>query len=202
MSSSTKRFYSLLLSLAMLLGAVFIYSSYIVPAFKGIETLRGEIAGYSAQVKQLSTINQNIANLSSEYQNSSAMQSTISAILPTQENVPVIINQVQGLAASSNVNIDSISFQYLPINYKPQGSIVQGVGTIAMSVQGSGSYSSVSGFLNNLGNNVRLFDLSSLSLAVGSQPAGSKSAVQILHFNMVINTYYQTAASSTSQSGS
>lgn len=197
MSASAKRFYSLLASLALLVGAVIIYSSYIVPLFSEVKNLRGEVAGEQGQAQQLSAISQNMSRLSVEYQNSAAMQSTISAILPTKEEIPTIINQLQGLAASNSVSISSISLQYLPVNFSSPGSIVQAVGNMAVSMQGSGSYKGINSFVDSLGNNIRLFDISSLSLSSATAAGTQKSATQALSFDMVINTYYEIQSSST-----
>ncbi|MCL5006631.1 MAG: type 4a pilus biogenesis protein PilO [Patescibacteria group bacterium] len=200
MSASAKRFYSLLGGVTLFIAAVWLYSSALVPAFNSVQELRGSLVGYQAEEQQLNSINSNLNALSSQYQNISQLQSTVSAILPNQEEIPTIINQLQGLAASSGVNLSSISFRYLPISYKPQGSIVKGIGTIAVSMQGSGNYENFKNFLNALGSNIRIFDLVTLSASVAT-PSGTAPKAQplgpVVNYSIVLNTYYQTEATST-----
>ncbi len=200
MSASAKRFYSLLASLALLVGAVIIYSSYIVPLFGTVEDLRGQVSGAQGQLQQLNSISQNMANLSSEYSSSSSTQNTLSAILPTRGEAPTIVNQLQGLAASNNITLSSVSLQYLPISFSPAGSIIQAVGGISLSVQGSGGYGAVNDFLDALGDNIRIFDLSSVTVSAVPPSGAQKSAAPLLNFNASINTYYQIPASSTATS--
>ena len=203
MSASTKRFYSLIGSIALLVGAVIIYSSMLLPLFSSVQNLRGEVAGNRSLLQQLTAINQNVNKLQGQYQNMGQLQQTISSILPPQDDVPTIINQIQGLAAANNIQLSSISFQYLPINYPPAGSLIKGVGTVAINLQCSGTYQSLTNFLNSLSNNIQIFDLSSLSVsgAAGSQPGTAatkgQALAQILSYSLTINTYYQSSSTST-----
>jgi Tfp pilus assembly protein PilO len=203
MSASTKRFYSLIGSIALLVGAVIIYSSMLLPLFNNVQNLRGEVSGNQSLLQQLTAINQNVNKLQSQYQNMGQLQQTISSILPPQDDVPTIINQIQGLASANNIQLSSISFQYLPINYPPAGSLIKGVGTVAINLQCSGTYQSLINFLNSLSNNIQIFDLSSLSVsaAAGTQPGTTatkgQTAAPVLSYSLTINTYYQSSATST-----
>jgi Tfp pilus assembly protein PilO len=203
MSASTKRFYSLIGSIALLVGAIIIYSSMLLPLFNNVQNLRGEVSGNQSLLQQLTAINENVNKLQGQYQNMGQLQQTISSILPPQDDVPTIINQIQGLASANNIQLSSISFQYLPINYPPAGSLIKGVGAVAINLQCSGTYQSLISFLNSLSNNIQIFDLSSLSVsaAAAAQPgtaaAKGQAAAPVLSYSLTINTYYQSSATST-----
>ena len=84
MSASTKRFYSLIGSIALLVGAVIIYSSMLLPLFNNVQNLRGEVSGNQSLLQQLTAINQNVNKLQSQYQNMGQLQQTISSIPPPE----------------------------------------------------------------------------------------------------------------------
>lgn len=185
MRASAKRFYSLLVSIVLLVGALFVYSSFIIPEYGEIQRLRGEREGKSKLLTEYKDTAEALSNLLSKYKNVSQLQATLSLTLPLSEEVPQVFNQLQGLAGASDLKIDSMSFQYLPIDYS-RGSLFRPVGTLRIAMRFAGTYERFKEFLKAVETNVRILDVSFVSIeggAIGKNP--------LLNYNLIVDTYYQ-----------
>lgn len=191
MSASAKRFYSLIGALVLLIGAVFVYYSWIVPEYVTIQTLRGEEEGAAAKLSQYKSISDSISALLNKYHTLAPIQASFDSILPTgQEEVPTIVNQVQGLAAVNKLNLISLSVQELPIDYSHQAAAINPLGTVRITLHLSGAYSDFKGFLGDLGTNARIFDLNSLNISAGSGTGVNPT----FDYTVAVDAYFETTS--------
>lgn len=188
MRSSTKRFYSLLLGIAFFVGAMYVYSNYIRSAYEEVKNLKGERAAEIQLFNESEKAVGIVDTLLAKYQSLSSLQDSVSRALPVGEEIPSVLNQIQGVASldGRKMEIDSISFQYLPIEYSKDKNFLRPYGAIRISAKMRGGYTDLKSFLSALEKNVRLLDVSSLKITGGG--SGNNPS---LTFDLAVDAYYQ-----------
>ena len=188
MRASTKRFYSILLGIAFFAGAMYVYSNYARSAYDKVKVLKGERAAKIRLLDESQKAVEIVDTLLAKYQSLSSLQDSISRALPVGEEIPAILNQIQGLASldGRKMEIDSISFQYLPIEYPKEKTFLRPYGAIRVSVRMRSNYADLKSFLSALQKNIRLLDISSLKI-----DGGGKGSNPALTFDLAVDAYYQ-----------
>ncbi len=188
MKATTKRFYSLVGSIALFASALFIYSSLIQPEYANIQTLRGEREAKQQLLLDYKSTSTALNDLLQKYKSFSELQNTLSMSLPLGDESSQVFNQVQGIATLSKVRLDSLSLQYLAIDYANKGSsVIKPIGKLRITMKLIGRYEDFKNFLSTIETNVRIIDVISLGLEGGALSRGAN-----LNYNLVVDTYYQS----------
>jgi hypothetical protein len=124
--------------------------------------------------------------------------------LPVGPDVSGALAQIYGIATNANVTIQGaeISTQAVQAVAAPAttvgaaaatGSIVKPTGTVSFQVTGSASYESFKSFLQELETNIRIFDVTAISLQPAAIAATKTQTANMDMFNYTITvvTYYQ-----------
>lgn len=188
MRASSKRTLSILASLVLLVGAVFIYSSLIKPAYLEIKSLRSQTATRIDIIGENQSYINKIQNLLNEYQNASQLQAAITVLLPDEQNLAQSLNQINGLIGISGLSPDRISVNQLAIRPSLGSSIVKSIGTLRFEVKILGNYQNFKSFLQKLETNIGIFDVVSVKV----EPPGRGTSTGIFNYTAVIDSYYQT----------
>lgn len=185
MKPSTKRLIGASLSLVFLIGTVFVLSVFILPTTEIIQQLRGEEIAlselYNTELARVETVRQ----IFEQFGGISNIQDTLSLALPIKEDVPSIINQVNGIAKISGIVIDSIDLQLLPIRSTSEESAIRPVGTVRIVLDVQGAYESIKLYLQALETNVRIMDVQKLNVQGGADEG------EVLKYSIIIHAYYQ-----------
>lgn len=193
MRASTKRFISLLLSLLLAGLAVVAYVSFLNPVFDEVTALRGKISAESELLANQNAAVQKFKNLLDLYKDQyQALDKTLSSALPTKEDVPAVVNQIQALSRVSSLALQSVTFKYVAL--KPSGkpgafTLVKPIGTLSITLQLAGSYENLKSFLRALETNIRVMDVSSLK--IDSVRKGEAVVPNLFLYTMEVATYYQ-----------
>ncbi len=173
----------------MFIAAIFIYGSFISPAYSDINNLRAELSVRSQAVNEQQSAIKQVQNLLKEYQNISSIENTIGAILPLSEDTAASLNQITGLAAVNSLKLESVSISRMANRPSNKQGLVKGVGVLRLSFQLSGSYANFKSFLRAMETNVSLMDLVNLQIesSLGSRINGGN-----ILFSVDADTYYQT----------
>jgi len=185
MKSSTYRLLSILGSLAFLIGAVLVYTNLVQPAYSDVQNLRGKKTALQDTIVQDEQAVATVNNLVGQYQSLSQLRDSLSNILPTEERVPEAVYQLQGIASVRQMEIQSLSLQYLPMQATQPGSLTKPMGTLSVNLRVAGTYQNFKLFLSDLETNIRLMDVSSIRIEGGNIPGGK------LTYTVVVNAYYQ-----------
>jgi len=186
MKSSSKRILSILTAILIVVASIFIYASFILPAYFEIKDLRSEIAGRFDLINKHKFSVEQVKELLNEYQDIGQLQETISGILPIKQNLPLAADQIIGLANFNGLAIESLSIQQLAIKPSIQSGLVKGIGVLRINSRLAGNYEKFKSFLRAMETNITLIDLKSLK--VESKTKGADS----FYYAMVVDTYYQT----------
>jgi Tfp pilus assembly protein PilO len=184
MSGAAKRFYGVFGSVILIVAAGVVFFSFVVPKSREIQELRSERHALVEFVNEKNDAVGQVSELLNKYKSISALQETLSASLPTEEDVPGIVNQLQGLANLSGVVIDSLSLQFLSIRAQDNTATIEPVGTLRATVGIKGDYNSIKEYISLLETNIRIIDLNSMQISGGTEG-------NVLSYEIVVDTYYQ-----------
>lgn len=184
MRPASKRLITILISLALLIGAVILFSSLIVPEYGEIQQLRGEKKSLDAVVEEEERLVDIATQLLAQYQSAAELRNSLSLVLPQDEALPGTINQIQGIAKSAGVTVAGINVEPLPLDYARASSIVEPAGGFRATVRVIGSYEALKSYLQLLETNIRIIDVDSITISGG----GGKGP---LTTSLIIKTYYQ-----------
>ncbi len=187
MQPSAKRALSILLSAALLITSLVIYATLISPEYERVNQLRGELESKTLFLEEERTAITQVQNLIAQYQSVSRLGESLSLALPNEESVSSVIAQINAMAGSSGVLVQSVGINNLPI--KPpvsRLSSARGLGTLRLQLDLAGSYSGIKRFLQLLETNIRIMDVRSLTIGLAGRPDQD-----IYLYTLTVDTYYQ-----------
>ncbi len=184
MKPATKRLFSILVSMGFLIGAVVLFSSLALPEYNKIQQLRGEKESLGTVVGEEERLVGIASQLINQYENAADLRNNLALLLPREEATPGIINQIQGIAKGNGVIIEGINVEALPLEYSKTSSVVEPVGRFKITVQLTGSYGAIRGYIQSLETNVRIIDIDSIAISGGGTSGPLKA-------DLAIKTYYQ-----------
>jgi len=186
MTPAIKRLIGVSISLIFLIGSLIIFSSMILPTSKEVQDLRGERDALNILLEEESVKLDTLKKLFGEYGGIANLQSTLSMALPTEEDLPGLINQLNGIANTTGIVIKTLDIQTLPNRSANVDGAIGPIGTINLSLDVIGSYESIKTYIDALETNIRIIDVQSLRLDGGTEGGG------VLEYEIVIHAYYQT----------
>jgi len=184
MNPALKRLIGVTLSLTFFLGAMGIFAGLIVPESSRIQELRGERDALTALLEEETARLDAVLRLFEEFGNLTALRETMELALPTEGEVPSVINQIQGAANVSGVTIDSLDINLPAIRPSSGEDFVRPLGEVEITFTLTGDYQSIKNYLNAIETNVRIMDLKNLGLQGGTES-------NTLSYNVVVSAYYQ-----------
>jgi Tfp pilus assembly protein PilO len=190
MKGSNKSIVSLLLSIAIFVAALFVYSTFVVPEYESVNSLRGEAQAKQQTLEEQQTILDKVSSLLSRYQSIPKLGEVVSVALPADEDVAGAFQQLYSIAAASGVLIQQFSVNTsigLDSSRARDVQAVRSVGTAQINLYLSGTYESFKTFVEAAERNMRIMDITGLKIQSAGRGAGST-----LLFNLTINTYYQS----------
>lgn len=173
----------------MVIASLFIYSSLIRPVYSEIKNLRAETNSRLDVINKNKTSIAQVQKLLSEYQNIAQVQKVTSSILPLEENVPLVINQIFGLVNLNKLSIESVAIKKLAIKPSVQQKLVKGVGTLRFNLRLAGSYENFKMFIQNMETNANLLDLNDLKIETDAK---TKLSGENFLYTITVDSYYQT----------
>jgi len=176
---------SLLIAVILLLFSLYLFSSFVKPAFVEVRGLREEAAGSSGYLEAQQEARTAIDKLYNDFKNAANIEGLLAASLPSGADVPGAVNQTQALARLAGLDVRSVM---VTVRATEDGTtkttFTKKVGSMEISLKAAGGYESAKRFLSLLESNITIMDVTSLKVATG---ALGGAAV----YDFVINTYYQ-----------
>ncbi|KKR88947.1 MAG: hypothetical protein UU85_C0008G0004 [Candidatus Wolfebacteria bacterium GW2011_GWA2_42_10] len=181
MKATTKRTMSILASIILLIGSVFVYASFIKPAYEEVSNLKTKSVNLEQSFNSYQSLNNQFQNLLNEYKNLGDLAKQISLILPSNLDTAYVLSQITGIAGLNNLGIQSLSVKQLAIEPSSE-PFTRGLGVLGIDLRAGGSYDNFKAFLNGLETNVMI-----------SNPINFKVEKQgdNLVYTMTIEAYYQ-----------
>ncbi len=206
MKQETKRLSSLILAALILVGAFMVYFEFIMPAYTNVETIKGQEESEAALYANETQIVNQGKSLLATYQSDASSSQLVAMALPVGQDVSGALAQIYGIAANTGVAIQQtgISIQAVTsqgatagsqiANAAAAGSVIKPTGTVSFQITGSGSYESFKNFLLGLETNIRIFDVTAISLQPDAILATKTQAANqdMFTYTMTVVTYYQS----------
>lgn len=186
MTSSAKRFLSIIGAIAVLTAAAIVFSNFIRPEFDGPNSLKQLRIDRNAAIATLALANAEVDafnNLAKQYEDSFKYKADLDKSLPSGDNIPSVLAQIQGLATSDKVALSGITFQHPPLQ-AGAGPIANSYGILRASLRGEGAYADIKNFIEDIQKNIRIMDVISSSL-------GSSNKKGVYSLELTIDTYYE-----------
>jgi Tfp pilus assembly protein PilO len=206
MKQETKRLSSIIIAALILAAALVVYFEFIISAYTNVQLVKGQEESETTLYANEQQVVSKVKSLLTTYQSDASSSQSVAMALPVGPNVSGAIAQIYGIATNANVAVQGtqISTQAVQAVAAPAttvgaaaaaGSIVKPTGTVSFQVTGSGSYESFKSFLQGLETNIRIFDVTAISLQPAADTATKTQAANTDMFNYTITvvTYYQAS---------
>ena len=189
MKASSKRLVNLLLSVAIFVMAIFVYSTFVAPEYGRINALRGEAQAKQQTLDEQRIILEKVSSLLARYQSIPKLGEVVSVALPPDEDVAGAFQQLYTIAAASGITIQqfSVNTGIGLSSTKGDAPAVRSVGTAQINLFLNGTYESFKAFVEAAERNMRIMDISNVKV----QPV-NRSGGNTFLFNLTIHTYYQS----------
>lgn len=185
MKHSFKGVINILLAAALLIGAMFIYSNFIKPAYDEIKEKQGEFNVKEAEYEKSKLIFEESRQILSSFQDSQGLKDTLFLILPPEQKIPEALYQISGMASLSGLTLGLVSTEESAIT-PTISPLLKNVGTLKINVKMSGAYEAFKSFAEKLENNIRLFGVNSIRITK------SENVSNVFDFMLEIGAFYQT----------
>jgi Tfp pilus assembly protein PilO len=187
MRSSTTRILSILLSAMFLIGLVFVITSLVKPEFDRVLNKRAEIYSKNQSFRSRAEAVEKVSNLIKDVKSFNNLRSTVSLAIPLNMSVPEILNQIDAIARTSNVSINS--FETSPEAFiSSDNSLTKRLGVLKINLSVNGEYDNLKDFIRFLETNVRIFNIQSYEFLAKKIEQINKMTYNL---NVSFHTYYQ-----------
>jgi hypothetical protein len=206
MKQETKRLSSIIIAALILGAALMVYFEFIIPAYASLQLVKGQQESEATLYANEQQVVSKVQSLLATYQNDASSSQSVAMALPVGLDVSGALAQIYGIATNANVTVQGtqISTQAVQTATAPAttvgaaaatGSIVKPTGTVSFQVTGSASYESFKSFLQGLETNIRIFNVTAISLQPAAIAATKTQAASTDMFNytMTVVTYYQAS---------
>lgn len=194
----------MILALALLIASLLAFFDLIQPTYADLQTKKGtELASKNFLATEQRTVDQ-AKDLLAQFQTESQAQDNLSLAMPSGPNVAGALAQLYGIAQNNSVAIQSVNVSPTNLQLQSQAAkavaqgavnVVKPLGTISFQVTAAGNYGSIKNFLSQIEANIRIFDVTVLSIQPsGNAPVTAKgisATPDLFTYNITVVTYYQ-----------
>jgi Tfp pilus assembly protein PilO len=184
----------------IILAIIFIAWQLFWPAFVEVSDLRQELATWQDKLKETQDQKTKLVNLKQKYESLSNEEQKITEALPSQEDIPSLLVQVEALASQNGLILDSINLSSLEETKKsktstqaspvpPVGTLEVGSKPITIDLALSGNSGALKNFLKAVESNLRLMDVTSVSFGESAATAPLTTS-GLVTFKVSLNAYY------------
>lgn len=201
MKSATKRLFSLVFSLFLLIGAVVVYFQFVREEYDKLQETKREALAREAVVNGQKTAIKEVRALIDAYQGEAQLQDQVSLALPHTPDAASALVQLYGLAQNNRLIPQSFSISAAAaqtvtgidaagdagrVSSSSPATLVRPLGSLIFQVRFVGTYDDLKAFLKYLETNLRVFDVRTLTI----QPSG-KPQDALYAYDMTVAAYYQ-----------
>lgn len=198
MKRSTKRLLSFIVSVLLVVGAGFVYSSLISPLYSQLSAIRGELQQKQQILEAEKNVKEQYQKLVSSIDPQKAAQ--IAQVLPAVPDLAMVLAQFQGMAAADGVQIQGIGFASPTIDslFGATGrgstaSLIRPVGVITIQLRFAGAYQNIKAMIRHVESNLRVFQVRDVVVQPALKPNQDMYLV-----DAKLAVYYQSPAVSSS----
>lgn len=204
MQQTTKRLSSTLFALLLLAIAAIAFFELVQPEYATLSALKGQ----AVSEQQLLASEQNIVvqakGILGSYQGASSSTQALNLAMPIGADNAGAIAQIYGLATNSSLVMQSLGISLQAASQSPQSTavasaaaLVKPKGSVTFQIVAMGTYEALQTFLKGLESNVRVFDVTGLSIrpmnVVTSSGVSQASTQDLYNYTITAVAYYQSS---------
>jgi len=172
---------------------------FIDPLWSSIKILKIEITKQEQEVKNIEILLTKVQELEQDYQEMGINMENVSLALPKEKDIPYLMNQFETLASNNGLLLESMMFDR-EINRETENvssrerrisgqsdDVISPFPYLSLSLVLNGSYDGLKGYLESLGNNIRLMDVRVIDFKREEESLG----FSIFKFTLGVIVYYQ-----------
>ncbi len=202
MKQESKRLSSIIIAALIVAAALVVYIEFIVPTYTNLETVKGQVESEAAAYANEATLVSQVKSLLTTYQSDSSSSQTVAMALPVGRDISGALAQIYGIASNTGVTVSATAVSTQAVQAvapssaggeDDAGSIIKPTGTVSFQVNGSGSYEAIKNFLQGLSTNIRIFNVTAISLQPNVISATKTQAANsdMFAYTITVVTYYQ-----------
>lgn len=188
---------TLIILLILIIAIASVGLLFLKPGFSDIKTLKIRNAQKNDELIRKQMILAKIQSLKEKYEQAEEKIQKIYQVLPLKPDIPGIIVQLETLASENGILLEGISYS-IPTKpsktFRPQAKDeakekeVVVLQKVTFGLQLSGGYQAFKNFLAELESNLRLMDITDISLSSSWQKA---EVTGTYAYNLSLTLYYQ-----------
>jgi Tfp pilus assembly protein PilO len=193
MKHSTARLISFTAAMLFLVGAWIVFMNLVRPAYKEAQDLKAEKLSRENFYENQQTMLAQFQEIEKAYKGNGNPQTVVSLAFPQTKDEANLLNQLESMASRNNVAVQSITVSTPGARQTnsvrgatASSSLVRPIGVISVQARLTGTYASFKSFLSAAETNLRIIDITALSIA----PVG-KSSQDFYSFDVNFDSYYQ-----------
>ncbi len=180
----------LISSIVIILGFVavtLIYLFLIKPLVPEISDTKTKIANSNSELNQKKEKLKKLEEIKDKLEEYRKVEEKIKSVLPSEKDLPKLFHMMEVIAAESNIGLGSISSGASGASAEtqstPAATTSSSIQKISLSLDVSGTYDQIIGYLNNIGNFVQITNVNSSTL---SPKEGDIVNVQISAYSLYL----------------
>lgn len=185
----------MVVTLVCVVAAFVIFFSFVRPSYSDAQLVRAEVISRQTFLEQQSKAIEQVQALIEKYRADQATQETVSKVLPSTPDVGGALYQLTAIAQTYQIAIQSTSAQTpqlsiaTPAKASSTVGAVRPLGVATFQVKFTTTYDNLKNFIDKLESNVRLMDITAVSV-VQSTPGARADSLTV---DLSVATYYQVA---------
>jgi Tfp pilus assembly protein PilO len=178
-----------------ILGFIAVVVFLDIPGVQSVLAKRKEIKDQQQVLLDKQDLLLRVEKLSRLYEENKESVEKTNYILPSSEEIPNLIVQLEALAFEQGLVLGKVDFKTLTKEEITQGGEqqqpVQDYQTMNISLQLTGTYDGLKSFLKASEENIRLMDIKSIVFESSAGAEEGQKGPQIFDFSILLNTYYK-----------
>jgi len=202
MKESEKRTISIIIILALFIGAAIVFFTMTWPMFDQVLKDNKNLALAKAEYQKQAEAVRLAKTIVDQYKNLTDVNQMISLTMPRSEELYNAIVQLNKISEDSGLSIQSIALQKISsattasskTSSASSQSLLKSPQQVALTLSLNGTYESFKTWLEAVETNIRLMDITNISFSgVKTTPTerGSGAGFNFFNFSVALNLYYQ-----------
>lgn len=155
----------------ILIAAVFVVYFYVffIPTLRTIKTITPQIKTVKQQLKLIQTDENNVSNLKSQIESQSEKLQIYQKKLPTEEEIPTLLEDLSKLAKDTNVKIIAIKPKHG--QQAPESASSEVYTELPVDIVAKSGYHQLGSFINKLENSDRFMKIKDIKINASTDDA-------------------------------
>ena len=179
----------------LLLGFIAVVIFLDVPKVQEILDLRRKVETQEEALFQKEELMARVEKLKNKYEDNEESLTKVNYILPSEEEIPNLIVQLEAMALEAGLILERIEFHLSQETGQSRAAVrdstqevVEDYKTLSINLDLVGGYFAFKNFLELIEENIRLMNIDSISF---SPQYSEETELLLFNFNTILTTYYQ-----------